>query len=495
MRPPPRSGLHAPLRRADVTAVNVALKRISTHLDASVSDFQWVLNAYTIVFAALLLSGGALSDRLGARRVFLIGFTIFTFASAGCGLAPSTPALIAARAVQGLGAALCIPTSLALLQSSFPSGRARTHAVSIWSGIGGAGARSGLGARRLDRRTTGLAEHFPSEHSVGVGAITLALAFAPNPGPRTNRGLDFAGQTLATFALAGIAVACIEAAPLGWRHPLVLGGVAVFLLSVPAFVAVESRSRCPILPLSLFQSPHVGAGCFIGGTFNFAYYGFVFVLSLSFQAIKGYSPVATGLAFLPMTVMAVGANLLAGRIIAHVGLRGPLLVGQSITVAGFLSLVGVDAGTSYARMFLPMLAVGIGPALSLPAYTLTVLEDAPAEQAGVAAGALNAARQAGGMLGVGTFGSLIANLGFICGMSAALISAGVVLGFGALACVAWVTSGGRVAGAEVDGWCDREDAWTKRTPYSGEGAATRDAWSSLGGLGYARAYRGICKRK
>ncbi len=417
----------------DVTVVNVALERIKSSLDTDVAGLQWVVNAYTLVFAALLLTAGALCDRLGAKRVFLAGFALFTTASLACGLADHIAMLVAGRVIQGIGAALCVPASLALLNASFPEPASRARAVGIWAGAGGLALAAGpvVGGIMVDR--LGWPSIFFLNLPFGVVGLWLTLIYAPS-GSRTRRGLDLFGQVFAILALSGLTLGFIEAGAVGWLHPLVLAGFGSFAVGTVAFLVTEARSSDPMLPLSLFRSSAVIAACIVGLLTNFAYYGLMFVLSLFFQTAKGYSPFATGLAFLPMTALVTVANLVAGRLTARFGPRLPMVVGQAVAAIGYLGLAGINAETPYGVIVGPLLAAGIGVALTVPSMTATVLANTDRQRAGIASGALNAARQTGGVIGVGAFGSLVSgeNIDFVGGMHVALILAGLALAVGCL---------------------------------------------------------------
>ena len=409
----------------DVTIVNVALERIQASLATDITGLQWVVNAYTLVFASLLLTAGALGDRLGAKRMFVAGFALFTGASLVCATAAEVGVLISGRTLQGLGAALCLPASLALVNASFPNNRDRARALSLWAGAGGIALAAGpvVGGILVDR--FGWPSIFFLNLPLGLVGIWLALANAPASRPVQRRGLDLAGQGLAIAALGSLTLGFIESGPLGFAHPLVFGSLTFSIAAAGCFLFVEARSKAPMLPLSLFRAPAVGAACFVALVLNFSFYGLMFALSLFFQQGKGYSPFAAGLAFLPMTALVAIVNLVAGWMTAHYGPRVPMIIGQGLAALGYAGLAWITLATPYAAVVLPLLAAGIGIALSVPAMTAAVLASVPHEQAGVASGALNASRQTGGMIGVGVFGSLIAGGtdALVGGMHRALILA------------------------------------------------------------------------
>jgi len=392
----------------DVTVVNVAIEQIQTSLATSVTGLQWVLNAYTLAFASLLLSAGALCDRLGARLVFISGFALFTAASLACAMAGNISMLIASRTMQGVGAALCVPASLALVNASFPDAGDRARAVSIWAGVGGLAIAAGPVVGGLMVDGLGWPSIFLLNLPLGLAGIWLTLVYAPSSERQGARSLDLPGQALAILALGGLTLGFIESGALGWTHPLVLAGFACSTIATLAFLMIEARSTAPMLPLSLFRSSTISTACLAGLLMNFAFYGLMFVFSLFFQSAKGYSPLQTGLAFLPMTALVTITNLAAGWLTARFGPRLPLVVGQALAALGYFALAGIDAATPYMLIVGPLLATGIGSALAVPAMTTAVLAYADEQQVGIVSGALNAARQTGGVIGVGVFGSLVA---------------------------------------------------------------------------------------
>jgi len=421
----------------DTTVVNVALRQIQVSLGASVTGLQWVVNAYTLVFASTLLTAGALCDRRGAKHVFVAGLILFSTASLACSAAPDVATLVAARVVQGVGAALCVPSSLALLTASFPESAPRARAVGVWAGTGGIALGAGpiVGGIIVDR--FGWASIFFLNLPVGLAGIWLALSYAPTTCRLDSRRLDIAGQVVAFLSLSSLSGACVEAGSLGWMHPLVITGFIAFAATSASFLFIESRSEYPMLPLSLFRVASVSTSCLVGLLTNFAYYGLLFVLSLYFQLGKGYSPLKTGLAFLPMTAVVTVANVVAGRLTARFGPKFPMAAGQALAATGYMVLACAGVETPYAMIMGPLLAAGTGVALTVPAMTAGVLADIEKPRAGIASAALNAARQTGGVVGVGVFGSLLAGGtgGLIVGMHSALIAAGVALAIGCVVSV------------------------------------------------------------
>ncbi|MBB5463553.1 MFS transporter [Paraburkholderia sp. Cpub6] len=430
----------------DVTVVNVALARIRETLSVSAAELEWVLNAYTLAFACLLLSAGALGDRLGARRVFVSGFALFTLASVGCGFATGAATLVTARVAQGVGAALCVPSSLSLLNASFPDPRARARAVSIWAGTAALALGAGpvVGGGLVD--CFGWPSIFLINVPFGAAGIWLTLAHAPDTVRNAARRFDLPGQILAVVALAALLFGFVESGSLGWRGPAVRTGIACSVLFGLLFVLVEKRQRHPMLPLSLFQIPAINVSSAIGLSLNFGYYGLMFAMSLFFQSVRHYTPLETGLAFLPMTAVVTVANLASGALTARFGYRLPMAVGQALAAAGFLSLGLIEVSSGYLAITAPLLAIGVGVALTVPSINTAVLANVDPRSVGIASGVLNTARQIGGALGVGVFGSLADGTAgnLVSGLHAAVMMAGAFMAAGVVMAITGLKPAGSV---------------------------------------------------
>ena len=381
----------------DVTIVNVALQRIGQSLGGNVASLQWIVNAYTLVFAALILTAGALGDRLGARRVFMAGFAVFGVGSLGCALSTSTPILIGARALQGVGAAILVPCSLALINHAYPTEAERNRAVSIWAAGASVAVAAGPVIGGILIAFAGWRSIFYVNVPLAIFGIWLVWRYSQETPRLHQRSIDLPGQLLGIFALADIAFTIIEHAGV-W-------GYVLFAVAAIAFLVVESRSRSPMLPLGLFRNATFSATTAIGWIINVAFYGLIFVLSLFFQRTLKYSALQTGLAFLPMTGMILPANLASGVIATRVGPRLPIAVGQIVMLVGCLTLLGAGTGTPYWRLALPMLLLGGGIGLIVPAMTSALLGTVDKSRSGIASGVLNASRQAGSVVGVALFGN------------------------------------------------------------------------------------------
>ncbi|WP_269503443.1 MFS transporter [Burkholderia sp. IMCC1007] len=402
----------------DVTIVNIALAHLAGDLHLPVAGLQWVVDAYTLAFAVLMLSAGALGDRFGARRLYVGGLVLFALASLACGAAVAPAMLIAARALQGVGAAAMLPNSLALLNDACRHDpRVRARAVGWWTAAGSISIAAGpvvgglliaaWGWRgiffvNLPLCAAGLAATFawvPERRAAAAPAIPAMPA-------RAASALDLRGQLVAIAMLTALTAAVIEWRPLGFTHPVVAGGFAVAVLTALAFVAIESRTATPMLPLSLFRRRTFSAAVLFGICVNLTYYGTVFVLALYLQRVRGESALQAGVAFLPLTGGFLLSNLASGRAVARHGPRVPMLVGALVAALGYGSLHFVDGSTPLPLLLVPFLLIPAGMGFAVPSMTTAVLASVEQERAGIASAVLNTARQAGGAMGVAAFGAL-----------------------------------------------------------------------------------------
>lgn len=415
----------------DSTIVNVALPALRADLGSTVSGLQGVVDGYLLVLAALLLTGGALADRLGARRVFQAGLGVFVVASLGCGLAPNIPVLVVARLVQGGGAALAVPASLALLRAAYPDVTARARAIGVWGGIAGLAAASGpiLGGLLVSAVNWRLV--FFVNVPIGVISMLLTARYVPHP-ERRPRALDLPAQVVEVLALSGLTFALIVGGRDG-LSPVVVAGGAVFVLGLLAFVAVERSAAHPMLPLELFGHRTFTTGNLVGLLINLGFYGELFVINLYFQQVRGYSALVAGLALLPqMGVVALGSAL-SGRFTSRVGSPRPtMLIGLVCGGIGLLALTITGAGTAYLVLVAPLVLAGFGMSFTMPAVTTAVVESVPAERSGLASGAINAARQVGSVIGVALLGALVGTGSSIPGLRLALVIGAAVFLAGAL---------------------------------------------------------------
>ncbi|MGJ4946661.1 MFS transporter [Bradyrhizobium sp. HKCCYLS1011] len=412
----------------DVTIVNTALDSIRSALGGGVAELQWVVNAYTITFAAFILTAGALGDRLGARRIFMGGFALFTLASLGCGLAPDAVTLIALRAIQGLAAAILVPNSLALLNHAYVDPKERGRAVGVWA----AGASLALTAGPFVGGTlialVGWRAIFFVNLPIGLVGLWLTKAYARETPLHADRALDLPGQMAAIIALGALAAAVIEAGARGWTDRAVLLGFVIAIVSGVAFVWQEARSRQPMLPLTLFRNRLFSLCALVGLLANVAIYGLIFVFSLYFQEVNHLSAFATGLAFVPMLGVVFPVNLIAPRMAERIGPRATIALGATLSALSCLALLPMAPGTSYWALGLQLIGMSSGLGLLVPPLTSTLLGSVEKSRSGLAAGVLNATRQTGSVIGVALFGSLIGQPdAFMTGLRLSLVISAVVL--------------------------------------------------------------------
>jgi DHA2 family methylenomycin A resistance protein-like MFS transporter len=415
----------------DVTIVNVALPRLSLDLAASVPGLQWVVDAYSLVFAVLLLSAGVLGDRMGAKRAYLIGLAGFALASAACGAAQTAGQLIAARAVQGIGAALLVPPSLSLLNHACAHDvRLRARAIGLWTAAAGVSIAAGPIVGGLLLGWLGWRSIFFVNLPLCMLGMAMTWRVAETP-RKPQQHLDLRGQFLAIAALTCLTAAVIEIGPLGIRDPRVLSGFALAVISAMLFVRVEAKAAQPMLPLGFFRLPNFSPAVLFGIAVNLTYYGLIFIISLYLQHICGYTATQAGLAFLPLTATFVVANLISGKMVGHRGSRPPMLLGALIGACGFALLTPLGAHSSYLAMLAPFVLIPFGMGLGVPAMTTAILASVEKTWSGTASAVLNAARQAGGAIGVAAFGALVAggNAYIVRGMHvAAWLSVGILTG-------------------------------------------------------------------
>jgi MFS transporter, DHA2 family, methylenomycin A resistance protein len=428
----------------DVTIVNTALNSIGTSLGGGVSELQWVVSAYTIAFAACILTAGALGDRLGAKAIFMAGFGVFTAASLGCALAPSSAILILCRAVQGIGAAILVPNSLALLNHTYPGEVERGRAVGFWA----AGASLALTAGPLVGGAlitlAGWRSIFLVNLPIGLCALWLTSRYVTDT-KRTTHELDLPGQVMAIAMLGVLAAAIIEGGRVGWQNPWIIAGFGGFIILAALFVIQEHHAQQPMLPLSLFTHRMFALTSLVGLLVNIAFYGLIFVFSLYFQKINGWSPLWTGLAFVPMMGAVLPVNIIAPRLAERFGAPTVIAAGCLIATSGCVALLGIEAGTSYWAICAQLVAMGGGLGLLVPPLTSVLLGSVEKWRSGVAAGVLNSTRQTGSVIGVALFGSLIERTNaFMSGAHAALIiSAALLIVAGGAILSALLTHSGR----------------------------------------------------
>jgi EmrB/QacA subfamily drug resistance transporter len=385
----------------DATVVNIALPTIGREFHTGIAALQWVMTGYTLTLAAFLLIGGSLGDRFGRRKVYLIGIVWFALASAACGLAPTALFLIVTRLLQGVGAALLTPGSLAILEASFtPEDRAR--AIGAWSGLGGVAVAAGplIGGYLITAASWRWI--FFINVPLAVAVVGLGARHVPESRDATVTGkIDYAGAAAAVVFLAGITFAFIEAPSLGWSSPAVLAMTAIGVVGLAAFLVREHRAAAPMLPLSLFTERQFTATNAVTFIVYAALTGATFLLPVVLQVVSGYSPLASGLAFVPLTVIMLALSARSGQLAARIGPRLQMSVGPVVVGAGLAMLTLATSGSSYVVDVLPAIIVfGLGLAITVAPLTSTAMSSAPAEHSGIASAVNNDVARFGGLLAV-----------------------------------------------------------------------------------------------
>ena len=404
----------------DTTVVNVALDRIGNDLAMGISGLQWVVNAYTLAFASLLLTGGASGDRWGAKRVYLAGLLLFTIASAVCGVAPNVEVLTGARVLQGLGAAMLVPCSLRLINQAFPDPNGRAAAIGYWAGFGGVAMAAGPLAGGILIALFGWRSIFLANVPIGLLGAWLTWRVSRDECSASAGHLDVSGQFTVVVALASLISVLIEGPSLGWHSPYVAGGLLASGMAWAAFLRIERRHTNGMLPLSLFKSRIVTGSTIVSLASALTFYGLLFMLSLYFQQVQGQTPLRTGLLFLPLTGAVAAGSLASGRLIKAYGTHWPVCAGLGCYIIGFLGLLSVTPTTPYWLVAILMPVIGFAAGVITPSTTTAAMNEIEKSRAGIAAGVLNSARQTGAALGVALFGAFLVLLPpFAAGMHAA----------------------------------------------------------------------------
>nr|WP_294873176.1 MFS transporter [uncultured Pedobacter sp.] len=390
----------------DVSIVNIALPPIAKTYQASITTLQWVIDAYTLAFAVLMLSAGNLSDLLGAKRIFQLGICIFGIASIGCGFAGNAAVLIAFRVLQGVGAATMIPSSLAILNQAFAHDPAkRVRAVGLWTAAGSAAIAAGPIVGGLLIQISNWRYIFFVNVPLCLAGFLFSFRLAQNK-VSVNKGFDIAGQITWMLSITALIAVIIEWPNFGFKDPVIFGGLLFSAAMLIAFLMIEKKVQHPMLPLHLFDSPTFNVLLLLGAVLNGAYYGTVFTLSLYLQNVLHYSSLNAGLAFLPLTVGFVISNLISGRVINKFGIRKPIIIGLIMFAVGFAGLFIAKDNTPYWQLFLPFLIIPMGMGLAVPSMTNGILSSVDKSLSGTASAALNTVRQAAGAIGVAVFGAI-----------------------------------------------------------------------------------------
>ncbi|MET9950669.1 MFS transporter [Streptomyces sp. NPDC006339] len=392
----------------DTTIVNVGLPEIGRGLGADTRGLEWIVDAYTVVLAGFLVVSGALADRFGRRRVFRYGLVVFGVASLACALAPSLGLLVAARAVQGVGASMLSPVALAIVVNAMPDPRERARAIGIWASVFGLSMAAGPVTGGALIEAFGWRSVFWVNAPVVGAALLLVAVFVPESRGRARR-LDLAGQVLLTLALAATVAVLIEAPRLGWTSPLALAGYAVAAAATAAFVRVELRRPEPLMDLGLFRRPAFTMAV-LGAVAVFVALNVSLLLTtLYLQHARGWTPLAAGAATLPMALGATLCAPWAGSLVGRLGPHRPLLLAGAFTAAGGLCLVPLDQDTGLPQLLTAYLLIGIGFGFANAPLTNTAVSGLPSSRAGVAGAITSTARQLGAAVGIAAAGALVAH--------------------------------------------------------------------------------------
>jgi EmrB/QacA subfamily drug resistance transporter len=445
----------------DNTIVTVALPSMQVDLQADLSELEWVVNAYSITFAVLLLSAGKLADMFGRRRIFVAGLVVFTASSLACGLAETAGVLIGARAVQGAGAALMLPATLSILAATFPV-QERGMAIGIWAGVSGVALAigplaGGLLVEGIDWRWI-----FYVNIPFGVlGVIATVAVVAESRDTSPDQSLDLPGLLAAAISIFAFSFALIEANSYGWTSATIISLFAVAAVALAVFVALELRQRRPMLELSLFREPTFTGANVVSGLIFCAMFGFIFFMSLYMQNILGYSPIEAGAAFLTSTLAIMLTAPVAGMLTDRYGARWPMAAGMVMFGVGLLFLTRLDERSSFWDILPWFVLGGLGFGLVVAPSTAAILSSVSIDKGGVASGVMQSFRQLGGALGIAICGAIMAASldeltprgpafvdAFVDGLHDVLVFSGLVSIAGGLVAAATIRRSSEIAAAE-----------------------------------------------
>jgi EmrB/QacA subfamily drug resistance transporter len=391
----------------DNNIVNVALPVIQRDLHLSTAGLEWIVSGYILVFASLLLAGGRLADVYGRKRLFAIGLVIFTAASLVAGFAGSADVLVAARAVQGLGAALLTPTTLAIISATYPDPRERNMAVGVWSAVGALALALGplLGGLISDHLSWGWIFFI----NVPVGIATLALglwAISESRESSAPRRLDLPGVVLSSVALFALTYSLIEGHDRGWTSPIILGGFLLAATLGLAFVWREQHTAEPMVAMSLFRERVFSGGLIALIMWGFGIFGIYFFTSLYLQNVLDFSPTEAGAAFVPMALLMAAGAIASEGVARRIGAYRSVGLAMALMAAGIASVSLLGADATFWQLMPSFAAIGVGGGLTVP-LTATVLSAMPRDEAGVASGIFNASREVSGLLGITVIGAIL----------------------------------------------------------------------------------------
>jgi EmrB/QacA subfamily drug resistance transporter len=408
----------------DAVVINVALPSIRRDLGAGITGLQWVVDGYTLMFAALLLSSGALSDRIGARRAFGAGLAIFVLASVASGAAPGLSALVLTRFLQGSAAAVMMPSSMALIGQAYPDPAKRARVVAVWAMGGAIASTSGPVVGGL---LTLMSWRLIFLINLPVGAVALLLLARTTPSQQRMARFDWVGQITAVLAMGGLTYGAIDAGAAGFSAPRVVWAFVVAVAALVTFVLTEARIAHPMVPGQLFRSRNVAIANAVGFAFIVGYFGLPFVMSLYLQQVRGLSSLDTGLTFLPMMLIGAVLTPFSARTAEWLGARLLIATGLTLMTAGLVILAVLPVSSPVWTVAAVMVLVGLAGPLTMPPMMAVLLNSVPAHRAGTASGVFNTSRQLGGAIAVAVFGALLAQpASFLTGLRTSLLIAALI---------------------------------------------------------------------
>jgi DHA2 family methylenomycin A resistance protein-like MFS transporter len=415
----------------DNTIVGAALPDMQHRLHTQLTGLQWIVDAYVLLVAMLLLSGGVFADRFGRKRVYLTGVAVFTAASVACSLAPSAGWLIAGRVLQGVGAAALSPASLALLVAAHPAPRERVRAIGLWAGLSGIGLAAGPVAGGVLTEAFGWPAIFLVNVPIGVVLLLAGLRTLEETRNPNAPAIDVPGTVLSVVGVGALTYSLIEGGARGWTSPAVLASSTAAVLLLAAFVAVEARRRAPMLPLRLFRQRLFTVSNTAMVVVGFALMGSSFFFSQFFVYVQGSSILRAGLQTLPTTLAMVIVSPYAGRLAARYGFRTVVTVGLAVAGPGLLALGTVDADTGYGNVWWRLTVVGVGFALTMSPLTGAAIQAVDPQEGGLASGISSTTRQIGAVLGVAVLGAVVRarqadGASFASGLHSAFVVAGAL---------------------------------------------------------------------
>jgi len=390
--------------------VNVGLHSLKEAYNATVSDLEWVINAYALVFAALMLSSGTIVDKLGSKKTFISGVIIFIFASVFCAMAPSIYWLDIMRAVQGIGAALLLPSSLTLLRQYFSDPKERTSAIAMWASSGALALVAGpvLGGALI--KYLGWKSIFLINFPLGLISITI-ICWLANAGEVSPKKMNYSSQLLIASGLALLTFTLTEAGQFGWASPVIITTLIAGLLMLIAYRKLDSKADNPVISHEVLANPLITSAVVVGFLCNLVFYGAVFIFSIFFQNKLHLSALETGLAFMPMMAVTALVNFSSKWFVNWLSVRSLSLLGSIISLVGFGMVMLVSPDSTATQLFIPMVLLGSGTSFAMPVMTNLVLSQATTKSAGSASALFNCARQMGGVTGVAIFGLLLGSAG------------------------------------------------------------------------------------